>query len=226
MQSKILTATSVSLEIQKTNPPNLIISADGIVNSGGWKNGQLVPFIYIAPPVNGIYEFDFIADRPTGMVTQALTPIKAEFTWEDFPLELNGVKIYSSDNDLVTRLDSESKLIDRDNTQSLQKVSADQLQERKLNSNLFSITNAFVWEHGLEVQVRYGGGCEKHEFELFWDGSEFESNPVQIPLVLTHNNNGDACRSIVTETLQFDLSKHIEHGVLLRLEGWGETIKF
>ncbi len=58
----------------------------------------------------------------------------------------------------------------------------------------------------LEVDVAYGGGCEEHIFDLFWDGSFLESFPVQAQLQLTHGGEPDFCEAFIMETLRFDLS--------------------
>lgn len=101
MTKKVIEVTKVTLEIQKTNPPTLVINASGKVNTGGWTNGQLIPFVYIVPPQDGIYEFDFVADEPNGISTQVISNIDtAPFSWNDFPNDLNGVKVYASSNSI------------------------------------------------------------------------------------------------------------------------------
>ncbi len=72
----------------------------GKVNSGGWENPQLVPYIYIDPPEDGIYDFDFIADAPEGNVTLALEEIVAELEWADIPDDFKGVRVHSSSNNI------------------------------------------------------------------------------------------------------------------------------
>ncbi|MEH0157364.1 hypothetical protein V6R21_24845 [Limibacter armeniacum] len=227
MPSKILNISDVSLEIEKTNPLRLLIKAKGTVPTDGWTNGILVPFVYVVPPIDGIYEFDFVADPPTGISTQAISKIDAEFVWEDFPVDLRGIKIYASENSVVTMIDAETKNnLDESSTPStLRKVTASELLEAKKASNHFSIVNAFVWEKMLEVQVRFGGGCKEHDFELLWDGTQKESFPPIIPLVITHDNNGDPCKAIVIQNLQFDLTDVFGTEIIIELEGWGEKLK-
>jgi len=85
----------------------LTITARGEVPTGGWSKGRLNPFVYITPPKDGIYEFDFVADRPADgdVVSQGITSITAEpFSWSDFPTELKGVKIYASENEVIEML--------------------------------------------------------------------------------------------------------------------------
>ncbi len=227
MTSKVLRVLDIELSIEKSNPPSLVIKAKGEVQTGGWTKGHLSPYVYIVPPADGIYEFDFLADAPEGIVTQGLSKIESKpFIWKDFSADLVGVKVYASQNSRTKQLSRESKVTDPKSVQKLEKVTAEELQNERKSSDQFSIEHVFVWEHSLEVRVRYSGGCKKHDFKLLWDGTKRESHPVQIPLVLVHDNNGDSCKAIVTETLQFDLSEVLNHGVNLDLEGWDNLIKF
>jgi hypothetical protein len=63
----------------------------------------------------------------------------------------------------------------------------------------------------LELRVRYAGGCEEHRFRLLavddWiDLPTF--GPIStygVPLLLSHDANGDACEAALTGTLRFGL---------------------
>ena len=105
MTKKVLKVLEIELSIEKINPPNLVINAKGEVTTGGWSNGHLLPFVYITPPVDGVYEFDFVADPPEGIVPQVITPIDAKpFIWKAFPEELKGVKVYASSNSKIEKI--------------------------------------------------------------------------------------------------------------------------
>ncbi len=95
---KILRVLKVNTTVYKTHPPTLSIDAVGQVNTGGWKNGRLVPYVYVQFPPDGIWEFDFVADEPAGPVIQVISVISANYLWHDYPKELKGVRIYSSTN--------------------------------------------------------------------------------------------------------------------------------
>ena len=97
-QTKIYDITDVQLRFLESNPPKLGIKASGNVTTGGWTNPVLIPYIYIVPPKDGMYEFDFCANRPTGIVTQAITPIAASTIMEEIPKDLKGVRIHASSN--------------------------------------------------------------------------------------------------------------------------------
>jgi hypothetical protein len=60
--------------------------------------------------------------------------------------------------------------------------------------------------HELRVTVGYSGGCEEHAFQICWDGSFMESDPVQARIDLLHDANGDGCEAYVTDELSFDLN--------------------
>ncbi len=71
----------------------------------------------------------------------------------------------------------------------------------------FTLGDVSIENNTLTVVASYGGGCESHDFRLYWDGSVLESFPAQAHLTLIHNGNGDACEAFITEELQFDLSE-------------------
>ncbi|SDD85973.1 hypothetical protein [Pedobacter soli] len=105
MTEKVLSVISSTLEILKDDPSTLVINAYGTVKTGGWSNGKLSPYVYIVPPADGIYEFDFVANKPVGIVTEVITPIHSKpYFLAKFPSDLKGVKIYASTNFIVETL--------------------------------------------------------------------------------------------------------------------------
>ncbi|HEY0679586.1 MAG TPA: hypothetical protein VGD17_14980 [Chitinophagaceae bacterium] len=92
---KILEVQMVELTVYKTFPPTLAIDAYGVVPTPGYKNPRLIPWIYIQPPPDGIWDFDFIADEPDGIVPQVLSPISATYYWAAYPQDLKGVRIHA-----------------------------------------------------------------------------------------------------------------------------------
>lgn len=103
-KKKVLEVKSVQLALLKSNPPMLSITTFGTVPTGGWKDPELVPYVYIQPPPDGIYDFDFVATAPDGIVTQAITPIVANHTLPEIPEELKGVRVHASRNAEVALL--------------------------------------------------------------------------------------------------------------------------
>ena len=101
---KIYSVHSVSLSILKKNPPILHIDAKGKTRTSGYTNVRLEPRIYVKPPADGIYEFDFVATEPSGVAAQVLTDVEAAYDWDSYPDELKGVKLYAETNDIVEML--------------------------------------------------------------------------------------------------------------------------
>lgn len=59
----------------------------------------------------------------------------------------------------------------------------------------------------LLVDVQYGGGCREHDWKMYFSGAIMKSLPPQTALHLKHEvkDGPDLCRSILRETLKFDL---------------------
>ncbi|MEP6606048.1 MAG: hypothetical protein ABJA60_08005, partial [Nitrosospira sp.] len=95
---KILEIINVHISILESFPPQLRIVASGNVPTESWSDPRLVPYIYIQPPPDGIYDFDFVADPPEGVVAQVISPIDAVYAWKSFPEGLKGVRIHASQN--------------------------------------------------------------------------------------------------------------------------------
>lgn len=59
----------------------------------------------------------------------------------------------------------------------------------------------------LILTISYSGGCASHDFTLVTNGNfKMESDPVQLVVALTHNDNGDTCEAYPTERYVFDLT--------------------
>lgn len=86
-------------------PGSVLICARGRVGTRGWTNAMLTPRVYVAPPANGIWEVDFTARPPSGIVPQVVTPIAAELSWAA-PRNIRGVRILSRTNSIVVRAPS------------------------------------------------------------------------------------------------------------------------
>jgi predicted small lipoprotein YifL len=63
----------------------------------------------------------------------------------------------------------------------------------------------------LRLPIQYGGGCRVHRFALLVDPAFRESHPVQVSARLTHDADGDLCRALLSEDLQFDLAPLRRH---------------
>ncbi len=79
---------------------------------------------------------------------------------------------------------------------------------KKMKMDISNLIEAKLVENDiLSTVVSYSGGCKKHEFTLGTapDFTNTDLNP-QVNLVLGHENNGDLCRALIRERLDFDLS--------------------
>lgn len=100
-----------------------------------------------------------------------------------------------------------------------------QLGEPESSGDPLDIVEAEVIGNDLRLVVQHGGGCEEHEYDLFWNGRLLETFPEQARLQLVHDANGDACEAFLTRELRFDLSAIREaHGgeegrIILSLDG-------
>ena len=90
--------TDVKLALLKSNPPQLSITARGNASTPGWTKPELKPFVYVAPPQDGIYDFNFEAVPPTGPVPAVMTPIEATYILNPLPSTLKGVRIHATNN--------------------------------------------------------------------------------------------------------------------------------
>jgi len=95
-RSVVYRVDEVMATLLKSNPPQLNITAHGMVPTSGWRKPELVPYVYIMPPVDRIWDFVFIAEPPTEIVSQVLTPIVATYTMEN--TEVRGIRVHASSN--------------------------------------------------------------------------------------------------------------------------------
>jgi hypothetical protein len=80
-------------------------------------------------------------------------------------------------------------------------------------------------EEFLRIAVRYSGGCEEHGFRILAAPGREKSDPPQRHIFLEHDANGDACRSVIRDTLSFGLRK-LDPPLILHLEGYDEPIRY
>lgn len=58
----------------------------------------------------------------------------------------------------------------------------------------------------LHLRVTYSGGCEEHQFNLYFNKQYAKSYPPQATLFLEHIDNNDRCRAMITKEIVFDLT--------------------
>ncbi|HEX3019256.1 MAG TPA: NigD-like C-terminal domain-containing protein [Chitinispirillaceae bacterium] len=74
----------------------------------------------------------------------------------------------------------------------------------ELKSDFLTIDSAWVESNTLLIDVKSGGGCRVHRYDIYTDTS-FVSDST-ISLYLTHDANGDNCKAMVSERLAFNLA--------------------
>jgi hypothetical protein len=85
-------------------PGTLVMKASGGVGQAGYKNAVFLPRINAAPPKDGVYEVDVVADKPE-MGATVETPIEVKGSWTPYPADhLKGVKFIAKTNSVVAML--------------------------------------------------------------------------------------------------------------------------
>lgn len=92
----VMAVHDVSIAILKTYPPQVIVSAIGTVSTGGWRDPQLAPHVYIDPPVDGVQGYDFVATPPAGYAIQVLSPVFAANGPAEYPEWMRGARVHSA----------------------------------------------------------------------------------------------------------------------------------
>ena len=95
---KVYSIDSVLAGLDTLSPPALVVYVRGHVTSHGWSHPQLLPWSYISPPVDGIYDFDLVATPPGGLNPPALELIEAAGAFSNPPEILHGIRIHASNN--------------------------------------------------------------------------------------------------------------------------------
>ena len=76
----------------------------------------------------------------------------------------------------------------------------------RFGTDEYALNSATITDDILNISVSYGGGCEEHQFTLVVSDTFLESFPVQLPVSIAHNANGDTCAAYPTENYRFDLT--------------------
>jgi len=150
MSTKVLRVESIEIKILKSNPPQLLINCDGMASTPGWENPELV--LLEKAPINGIYEFDFCATPPSGMIPQVIVPISASYHFGTIPDDFKGVKINASSNSMEQQNGVEDKV-------ELDKPKTFQPKLEVLRG--ITITNK-----ELKIRVNSGGCTNEDSFQI------------------------------------------------------------
>lgn len=86
-----------SLEVTPETDKSLKIATGGLANTGGWSSPALARRVNIHN--DGIVEFDFVADKPTGTVTQGFASISVDSV-EDIDAATKIIRVISDNNQM------------------------------------------------------------------------------------------------------------------------------
>jgi len=114
-----ISVQDVALSILKSNPPQLSITAVGLVPTAKFAYQSLVPYVYITAPLDGIYDFTFISthESNSGDHQECIVhPVVAYHVLQVIPNSLKGVRVHGSINSSVALLISDSSLKEVDLT--------------------------------------------------------------------------------------------------------------
>ena len=99
-------------------------------------------------------------------------------------------------------------------------------------SDPFALESARAEGTTVTAVVRYGGGCEDHQFRVYWDGIATKSIPPQMVVNVYHDDQGDTCEAYLIDMVSFDAQELLgdlwnldeEAVLIIRNANDGETI--
>lgn len=100
-------------------PPLLAVAALGLVPTTGWTHPRLAPYVYVKPPADGVWDFDFLADPPQGVVLEVLRPVASDWLGPR-PAWCKGVRIHATSNQIAAALGVEQPAADFGATEAFQ----------------------------------------------------------------------------------------------------------
>ena len=116
---------------------------------------------------------------------------------------------------------------------STQNIIIDDLLYQNAPRDPVTMNNIKLVKNSLYMNISYGGGCEEHEFTLIAT-TFMESEPVQVNIILSHEDNDDPCDMWINENHSYNLlplkkswqlSYQAKSGsIVINIEGWNESI--
>ncbi|MDB6155232.1 MAG: hypothetical protein JWL90_3685 [Chthoniobacteraceae bacterium] len=81
------------MQILETAPAQIQVDARGMTNTGGWSKPQLRK----KSAKDGVYQFEFVAQQPGAIATQAFTKVAASITFPK-PADIREVQVIAKSN--------------------------------------------------------------------------------------------------------------------------------
>lgn len=110
--SKALKINNVELTFQKSNPPTLVINAEGDFPNPSYHNARLIPHVYIGgTPPDGILTFDMVADSNGSPSIQPIDTLKATYILKNVNEKIiKAVKVVGITNELLQKIESTQQI--------------------------------------------------------------------------------------------------------------------
>lgn len=97
---RIFSVTGIQLDLLKSQPPQLAIGATGLTTTAGWSAPELKPLEKELSP-DGILDLEFIAEPPTDLVPQVISPTAATLIWTADAERVVAVRVVARSNDIT-----------------------------------------------------------------------------------------------------------------------------
>ena len=106
--SKVPTITSAAAFGFPPGFDRVFVIAQGLAPTSGWSSPRLSPHFYIMPPADGFWEFDFVADEPSGIVLQVQLPLVASGIFSP-PDWMKGIRVTGGNKSIDIQVDRSAK---------------------------------------------------------------------------------------------------------------------
>jgi len=103
----VATILKVGIDIEESNPPNLVVTATGQVPTGGYTKTRLLRATYTTPPDDGMQDYFLLAVPPGGIAPQIVSKVSASNTWKAYTKEapwLKGIRVHGVGKGLVVEM--------------------------------------------------------------------------------------------------------------------------
>lgn len=93
----------VTLSIEESDPPNLVVSVTGEAPTDGWE-AHLNQHYYFRPPADGMWGFDLVGIAPVATKPPKKMKITTKYRWMAYPAkDVKGVIVNGADGSVVKK---------------------------------------------------------------------------------------------------------------------------